>query len=97
MNSLPTTVKASALEGAAWIKSSYSNNGGACVEAASLEGVAWIKSSYSNNGGTCVEAAPLPTTIALRDSKNPDGPALLMPPAAFHTFLTGVRDGRFSA
>ncbi|WP_078841343.1 DUF397 domain-containing protein [Streptomyces acidiscabies] len=52
---------------------------------------AWSTSSYSNNGGNCVEAAPL------RDSKNPDGPALLMPPAAFRTFLTGVRDGRFSA
>ncbi|WP_075693054.1 DUF397 domain-containing protein [Streptomyces acidiscabies] len=67
------------------------------VKASSLAGVAWVKSSYSNGGGNCVAATPLPTAIALRDSKNPDGPALLMPPAAFRTFLTGVRDGRFSA
>lgn len=67
------------------------------VKASSLAGVAWMKSSYSNGGGNCVEAAPLPTAIALRDSKNPDGPALLMPPAAFHSFLTGVREGHFPA
>ncbi|WP_416970257.1 DUF397 domain-containing protein [Streptomyces sp. 4F14] len=97
MNRQPVTIAASDLEGVAWVKSSYSNNGGNCVEAASLEGVTWIKSSYSNGGGVCVEAAHLPTAIALRDSKNPDGPALLMPPAAFRTFLTGVREGHFPA
>ncbi|MET8982580.1 DUF397 domain-containing protein [Streptomyces sp. NPDC004539] len=64
------------------------------IKASSLAGVAWIKSSYSNGGGNCVEAAPLPATIALRDSKNPDGPALLVPGAAFRSFLAGVREGR---
>jgi hypothetical protein len=38
----------------------------------------WRKSSYSGNGGgNCVEVATsLPGIIAVRDSKNPDGPFL---------------------
>lgn len=37
---------------------------------------AWRKSSYSGQDGKCVELAGLPGRIAVRDSKNPDGPAL---------------------
>ncbi|MEU9780539.1 DUF397 domain-containing protein [Streptomyces phaeochromogenes] len=50
----------------------------------------WRKSSYSGDtGGDCVEVAdiPAPTTIAIRDSKNPAGPTLTLDPAAFSTFL----------
>jgi len=37
--------------------------------------VTWRKSSYSgNNGGGCVEVARLPAVVAVRDSKDPDGP-----------------------
>lgn len=85
MNPLPTTVRASDLEGARWFTSSYSNNGGACVEAAH-----WFTSSYSNNGGECVEAA-LGDRVAIRDSKNPTGPALLFGNAEFTAFLTTLR------
>ncbi|WP_380286103.1 DUF397 domain-containing protein [Kitasatospora purpeofusca] len=36
------------------------------------------KSSYSNNGGQCVEVATSPsTTVPVRDSKDPNGPALI--------------------
>ena len=59
--------------------------------------VAWIKSSYSNGGNNCVEVAGLPCAVAVRDSKNPDGPALLMPSAAFESFVTGVRESRFDS
>ncbi|MGW0708128.1 DUF397 domain-containing protein [Streptomyces sp. NPDC002643] len=55
----------------------------------------WIKSSYSGNGNACVEAAPLPAAVAVRDSKTPDGPALLIPATVFQSFIGGVRDGRF--
>jgi hypothetical protein len=37
----------------------------------------WRKSSYSgNNGGNCVEVGTAPRAIAVRDSKDPHGPAL---------------------
>ncbi|MGY1499082.1 DUF397 domain-containing protein [Streptomyces sp. QTS52] len=58
---------------------------------------AWFKSSYSDEtGGTCVEVAyltptPTPARIALRDSKFPEGPALLLPPEAFAALLDHVR------
>ncbi|TYB46448.1 DUF397 domain-containing protein [Actinomadura chibensis] len=41
----------------------------------------WRKSSHSsNNGGNCIELARLGATLAIRDSKNPDGPKLLLSP-----------------
>jgi Domain of unknown function (DUF397) len=63
-----------------------------------LNGAVWRKSSYSGgSGGNCVEVAGnLPGTIAVRDSKNPEGPALVFSPAAFAAFVGGVRDGEFS-
>jgi hypothetical protein len=65
---------------------------------ASLSGTAtWRKSSYSNPSGNCVEAADLPGGIALRDSRFPDGPALVFAGAAWHAFLAGLkRRGDFS-
>jgi hypothetical protein len=39
----------------------------------------WRKSSYSGNGAECVEvAARSPGAVAIRDSKNPDGPVLVV-------------------
>jgi hypothetical protein len=47
-----------------------------------LTSVSWRKSSYSGgNGGNCIQVADLPGTVAVRDSKDPDGPALLFTPA----------------
>jgi hypothetical protein len=53
----------------------------------------WRKSSYSgNNGGNCVEVADnLPNTIAVRDSKDPDGPALIFTPAVWAAFTARVK------
>jgi hypothetical protein len=79
------------LTGAAWRKSSYSGtNGGNCVEVAEV----WRKSSYSgSNGGDCIEVAPLPAAIAVRDSKDPDGPKLIFTPQAWAAFTTAIRTG----
>lgn len=62
-----------------------------------LSGAVWRKSSHSgDNGGQCVEvAANLPGVIAVRDSKNPDGPTLLFAPAEWRTFVSGVKTGEF--
>ncbi|WP_018804475.1 DUF397 domain-containing protein [Salinispora arenicola] len=55
-----------------------------------LTGARWRKSSKSgNNGGSCVEvAANLPGVVGVRDSKDPQGPALVFGPAAWRTFVT---------
>ncbi|MFE4589150.1 DUF397 domain-containing protein [Streptomyces laurentii] len=70
----------------AWFKSSYSSGeGGNCIEIA----FDWRKSSYSSGeGGECVEVAVHPTTVHVRDSKNPVGPQLAVTPAAWSAFVT---------
>lgn len=54
---------------------------------------AWRKSSYSNGqGGACVEVADnLAGVRLIRDSKNPEGPALTFELAAFSTFVRSVK------
>ncbi|WP_217573406.1 DUF397 domain-containing protein [Streptomyces sp. GbtcB7] len=82
-----------------WRKSSYSNpDGGACVEVSDdlLAAAAWRKSSYSNqDGGECLEVVDnlltLTPLVPVRDSKNPHGPALVLPAAAWASFVTAVR------
>lgn len=87
-------VEVTALNGATWRKSSYSGaNGGACVEVADLTGSGWHKSSHSSgNGGNCVEvAARGPGVVAVRDSKDPDGPALVFTPADWSAFIASLK------
>jgi ABC-type amino acid transport substrate-binding protein len=57
----------------------------------------WRKASYSTgNGGNCVEVARnLPGAVAVRDSKDPDGPALVFAPTPWRAFVDGVKSGRF--
>ncbi|MFJ8623354.1 DUF397 domain-containing protein [Kitasatospora sp. NPDC093550] len=58
----------------------------------------WRKSTHSGGGGQCVEVADgVPGLIPVRDSKDPDGPALLFPSAAWQSFVTAVRTGEFDA
>jgi hypothetical protein len=79
-----------------WRKSSYSGDtGGQCVECAPLGAAAWRKSSYSGDtGGDCVEVADLAPHVAVRDSKNPDGPVFTATPAAFAAFVAAAGAGR---
>lgn len=80
------------LSHAVWRKSSRSASGGQCVEVAmvDLSGAAWRKSTRSQSGGQCVEVAEVGGWVAVRDSKNTSGPALVFPPHAWHTFLTAI-------
>ncbi|MFF4156187.1 DUF397 domain-containing protein [Streptomyces sp. NPDC001678] len=58
---------------------------------------AWVKSSYSNAGQNCVEVAGIATRaglIGVRDAKDKGGPAILLEPAAWASFVDEVRSGR---
>jgi hypothetical protein len=58
----------------------------------------WRTSSYSSsNGGNCVEVARnLPGAVAVRDSKDPEGGALVVTPAAWQALVAGLRAGRLA-
>ena len=52
----------------------------------------WQKSSYSSQSGNCVEVARnLPGLVAVRDSKEPDGPRLMVPSEAWQVFMRKTR------
>jgi hypothetical protein len=55
----------------------------------------WRKASYSNsNGGNCVEVARnLPGAVAVRDSKDPSGPALLVRPRQWTALCAAIKHG----
>ena len=62
-----------------------------------MKHLTWRTSSYSSGqGGNCVEIANLPKGCrAVRDSKNPTGPALRFTAAAWSAFATAIRAGEF--
>ncbi|GAA2190083.1 DUF397 domain-containing protein [Micromonospora lupini] len=62
---------------------------------AELTGALWRKSTRSgDNGGACVEVADnLPGLVAVRDSKDPTGPALTFSPAAWTRFVRITKSG----
>jgi hypothetical protein len=57
----------------------------------------WRKSSLSDSsGGDCVEVAPTQDdTIAVRHSKDPDGPVITYTRGEFRAFVAGVKAGEF--
>ncbi|MFF0572527.1 DUF397 domain-containing protein [Streptosporangium saharense] len=63
-----------------------------------MHGAEFRKSSLSTSGNDCVEVATnLPGLIAVRDSKDPSGPALVFTPAQWHSFVGRVNIGAFDA
>jgi Domain of unknown function (DUF397) len=57
----------------------------------------WVKSTRSTSNGNCVEVAGTATGVAVRDSKDPDGPVLRFSTDAWRGFLDDVRSGTFDA
>ncbi|MEV0023737.1 DUF397 domain-containing protein [Streptomyces atroolivaceus] len=64
-------------------------------DASALAG--WRKSTYSGNeGGSCVEVLDgHPSGVPVRDSKSPQGPALLIAAASWSSFASAVKAGHF--
>ena len=60
-------------------------------------GLQWRKARRSVNNGACVEVAPVNGQIAIRDSKDPDGPWLDYPITAFRSFLDTTKNGGIPA
>ena len=73
------------------------------MRASELRGVTWRKSGRSGpTGGNCVEMAALPSSVldgapggavAVRDSWQPDGPALIFTAATWQAFTGGLAAG----
>lgn len=66
------------------------------MPATQLQGLVWQKSRLSNSTGNCVEMARLDTgEIALRNSRHPDGPALVYTRDEVVALVQGAKDGDF--
>jgi len=56
----------------------------------------WHKSSRSGgNGGNCVEVAEFDATVAVRDSKHPDGGTLVFSRTEWSSFVDAAKKGEF--
>jgi Domain of unknown function (DUF397) len=66
------------------------------MPALDLSGARWRKSSRSSNMANCVEVAVAGPVVALRDSKNPTGSVLALPPPAWSAFTTALRNHEFT-
>ena len=66
------------------------------IPATELSGAAWRKASASNSTGACVEFALLGDgSVAMRNSRFPDGPALVYTKAEIAAMLDGAKNGEF--
>jgi Domain of unknown function (DUF397) len=67
------------------------------MDASTLTGAMWIRSRHSGpTGGNCVEVAFLASgQIAMRNSRHPQGPALIFTRSEWDAFLGGAKDGEF--
>ncbi len=66
------------------------------IAADRLGAVAWRKSRASNPSGDCIEVAALDSgAVAVRNSRDPHGPALVYTRAEIDAFIKGAKDGEF--
>jgi hypothetical protein len=56
-----------------------------------LSRAVWRKSTYSGGNGSCVEVAGLDRAVAVRDSKNPDGPELIFTQDRWRSFIRSMK------
>jgi hypothetical protein len=66
------------------------------ISASHLVGAVWQKSQRSNSQGACVELARLDSaTVAIRNSRDPRGAALVYPAEAVRAMVSALRAGEF--
>ncbi|TMR05518.1 DUF397 domain-containing protein [Actinomadura soli] len=58
-----------------------------------LSSAGWRTSRHSQQDGACVEIAPVNGAVAMRDSKDPHGPVLLVPRSAWQAFSRSIKQG----
>jgi hypothetical protein len=67
------------------------------ISSLELRDVRWLKSARSSAQGNCVEVAKLPGGgVAVRNSRHPEGPALVFTHGEFEAFMLGAWDGDFN-
>jgi Domain of unknown function (DUF397) len=72
-------------------------SGKVTLSEAERQSLAWLKAQCSTPNGQCVEIASAGGKVAIRDSKDPDGPILVYTPREFSAFLEGARNGEFDS
>ena len=66
------------------------------MRAPHLDGACWRKSTFSGNSGDCIEVADgFVGVMPVRDSKDPQGPALVFSADAWSAFVAAVKIGEF--
>jgi hypothetical protein len=66
------------------------------IAAPQLGPVTWRKSQASNPSGDCIEVAALDSgAVAVRNSRDPNGPALIYTRAEIAAFIKGAKAGEF--
>jgi Domain of unknown function (DUF397) len=66
------------------------------MPASDLAGARWCKSSHSSPQGNCVEFTGLPGgQIAMRNSRHPDGPALIFTEGQLRDLIDTLKSGDF--
>lgn len=69
-----------------------------CIPATELTGAIWEKSQRSNSQGACVELARIDAgTVAMRNSRDPKGVALIYPLPAVQALMTALRSGELDS
>ncbi|MFK0180527.1 DUF397 domain-containing protein [Streptomyces xanthochromogenes] len=63
--------------------------------ASSIPGAEWVKAQASNGDGNCVELTKLGTGVGVRNSRFPEGPALVYTREEVAAFLDGAKAGEF--
>jgi hypothetical protein len=60
-----------------------------------LSRTGWRKSTYSGGNGDCVEVGSLGQAVAVRDSKHPSGPSMLVSLGTWRSFIQEVKAGAY--
>lgn len=63
------------------------------VDMTDISRVTWRKSNHSSANGECVEISCIHGAVAVRDSKDPQGLALLFPCTAWQVFSHRIKQG----